>query len=221
MNDKYKFMAPVYNFLSTIYSVGKIDRCREAMIGVVGNDDKVLFAGVGHGKEAIKLIKNGANVTVVDLSAGMLRQFEELRKKNKISDGCTAIHDSILNVDKFEQYDYVFANFFLNIFPEDQMELMLDHLLKLVKPGGSIVIGDWSYPKGNPISQLINKLSWYFGALPFILMTGNAFHPIYNYAKLLQDRGFEITEKKYFRNVGVNCYCSIRALKRNVTAQAA
>ena len=68
--------------------------------------DKVLFAGVGHGKEAIYAAELGAEVTVVDLSRAMLTKFEEGIKKSGKSLNIKIKHSDILTVDDFGEYDY-------------------------------------------------------------------------------------------------------------------
>lgn len=212
MKDNYRVMSHIYNILAAVYSNGSIQQCREAMIEKIQPGDAVLFAGVGHGAEAMKAIAAGHAVTVVELSSGMLNQFEaNLKKINEHT--VRIIHDDILNVTEYARYDFVFANFFLNVFPEDKMPYLLDHLVKLVKPGGSVVIGDWSYPQGNVAKQTFQKAYWYIGLLPFYLTTNNAFHPIYNYVERLEKAGMTVTEIKHFTYLKINCYWSILAKK--------
>lgn len=66
MRDKYKYIGPVYDFLSNLYSGKNIHRCKTAMLDVetVKPGDRILFAGVGHGRDAIRAAELGAEVTV-------------------------------------------------------------------------------------------------------------------------------------------------------------
>ena len=83
MRDKYKYIGPVYDFLSNLYSGKNIHRCKTAMLDVetVKPGDRILFAGVGHGRDAIRAAELGAEVTVVDLSETMLRKFADAQHK--------------------------------------------------------------------------------------------------------------------------------------------
>src|SRR5690606_3308681 len=84
--DKYKVIGPVYDLLSTLYSGRSIHNCKVAMLNPqhLQPGDRILFAGVGHGKDAIHAAELGAQVTVVDLSETMLRKFQEqLDRENK------------------------------------------------------------------------------------------------------------------------------------------
>ena len=66
MRDKYKYIGPVYDFLSNLYSGKNIHRCKTAMLDVetVHPGDRILFAGVGHGRDAIRAAELGAEVAV-------------------------------------------------------------------------------------------------------------------------------------------------------------
>ena len=44
MNDKYKIIGPLYDFLATIFSFGQIDKCKTAMHEHINVDDKVVIS---------------------------------------------------------------------------------------------------------------------------------------------------------------------------------
>lgn len=78
---------------------------------------------------SIRAAELGADVTVVDLSETMLRKFAEAQGKEAPHLNIRRIHSDIMKVDEFEQYDMVVANFFLNVFDEDMMVRVLEHLI--------------------------------------------------------------------------------------------
>ena len=131
MKDRYKFIGPAYDFLSSIYGGESIHNCKRAMLDVenVKAGDKILIAGVGHGKDAIRAAELGADVTVIDLSETMLRKFQEAVDKHPGKLIIRQVHSDILKFDEFEQYDMVIANFFLNVFDESMMKEILRHLM--------------------------------------------------------------------------------------------
>ena len=216
MRDKYKYIGPVYDFLSNLYSGKNIHRCKTAMLDVetVKPGARILFAGVGHGRDAIRAAELGADVTVVDLSETMLRKFAEAQEKEAPHLTIRRIHSDIMKVDEFEQYDMVVANFFLNVFDRPTMIEMLRHLVSLGKPRARLVVGDFIYPSGNPLARLFKKGYWYIAACFFWLFTDNAFHGIYNYPAYIENLGLEIREKKRFSLLNIHCYWSILAEKR-------
>jgi demethylphylloquinol methyltransferase len=216
MRDKYKYIGPVYDFLSNLYSGKNIHRCKTAMLDVetVRPGDRILFAGVGHGRDAIRAAELGADVTVVDLSETMLRKFAEAQEKEAPHLTIRRIHNDIMKVDECEQYDMVVANFFLNVFDEDMMVRVLEHLIRLGKADARVVVGDFSYPTGNLLSRMFKKLYWYMAVFIFWLFANNAFHKIYNYPEHMQRLGLQVTDKKHFKLLNMNCYWSILGRKQ-------
>jgi demethylmenaquinone methyltransferase/2-methoxy-6-polyprenyl-1,4-benzoquinol methylase len=192
MQDRYRFMGHVYDLVGTLYSARLIPRCKVAMIDRVRPGDRVLFAGAGHGKDAIQAADAGARVTVVDLSATRLRQFEKNTRNRSPACPIRRLHSDIMAVDEYDTFDFVFANFFLNVFKEDRMAAVLEHLNRLVKTGGHLVVGDFALPHGCPITRWLQKLHWYVAVMPFYLMTGNALHPVYDYPAHLM-KGHSLT----------------------------
>lgn len=216
MNDKYKYIGPVYDFLSNLYSGRSIHSCKTAMLGMkyLTPGDRVIFAGVGHGRDAIRAAELGAEVTVVDLSETMLKKFSEAQEAEAPHVTIRKVHCDIMKFQEFEQYDMVVANFFLNVFEEGMMERVLSHLISLGKPGAKLVVGDFSYPTGNVFARFFKRAYWYFAVFTFWLFAKNAFHNIYNYPEYMQRQGLRIDEKKHFKLLRMNCYWSILGVKQ-------
>lgn len=213
MKDLYRYMGYVYDFVGTIYSAGLIPKCKVAMIDQIESGDRVLFAGVGHGKDAIRAAQAGAQVTVIDLSATMLRHLEKNIQNMSFHHPIRSLHRNIMEVDEYESYDFVFANFFLNVFPEKFMAAVMEQLGRLAKADGNLVVGDFVLPQGNPVSRLLQKIHWYVAVLPFYLMTGNAFHPVYDYPAHLEALDWNVRKVRRFKLLNIDFYWSILARK--------
>lgn len=213
MKDKYKLVGPIYDWLSALYSGKSIHHCKIAMLDRLKPGDKVLFAGVGHGKDAVYAARLGADVTVVDLSETMLKKFQANLDKEGITVKIRQVHSDIMKVREFERYDMVVANFFLNVFHEDMMVRVLEHLIRLGKPGAHVVVGDFSFPTGNIFSRAFKTLYWYGAVGFFWLFAGNAFHNIYNYPEWMKKLGLHIHEQKHYKLLLLNCYWSVRGTK--------
>ncbi len=213
MEDRYKWVGRVYDLLSFAYGGKSIHRCKTAMLDHLQPGDKVLFAGVGHGKDAIHAAQLGADVTVVDMSETMLQNFQRNLAKTETFGSIRQIHRDIFKVMEFEQYDMVVANFFLNVFDRGTMLQVLRHLIDLGKPGANIVIGDFAPAANNPFARFIKALYWYPAILFFCLVTQNALHWIYEYPYALKLLGLEIVDKKHFGFGRMKSYWSILAKK--------
>ena len=198
MRDKYWLAGHFYELTTS----AAVTQCRVAMLDYLQPGEKCLFAGVGHGEDAIYAAQRGAEVTVVDMSQTMLGKFQHnldtLQQTNETPLAVTQVQSDILEVADYEQYDMLVANFFLNVFYHDMMVTLLDHLAQLGKPGAKIVIGDFAYPEGNLWSRVSQSLFWYGVATIYWVLAGNAVHPIYNYPEEMKRLGLHVLEKKYF-----------------------
>ena len=214
MKDRYSIVGPFYDLMSVIYSFNQIDKCKTAMLDKIKPDSNVLFAGVGHGIDAIAAAQRGAKVTVVDLSATMLKRFNKGIEKKTFKHPIRQLHQNILEIDEFSKYDMVFANFFLNVFPEKMMIQVLSLLTKLAKKDGFVVVGDFSLPKGNLIAKFFQILYWRMADLFFVIAAKNALHPVYDYQKYMRELGLKIKKVKYFRMLFDDRYYSILGQKK-------
>lgn len=214
MNDRYRIIGPLYDFLATIFSFGQIDRCKCGMHERIRPDMEVLFAGVGQGTDAVEAASLGARVTVVDISRTMLSVFEERIEGRYFIHPIRIVHSDIFKFEEYEQYDMVFANFFLNVFPEDVVLRLEEHLSRLARPGGHVVVGDFSLPAGGGIARIVQNVYWYIADVLFFVMARNALHPVYDYQAHLRKIGLEIEDVRYFRFLFDNRYYSILARKK-------
>lgn len=212
MKDGYWLVGFQYEVTGTLYSMGRIPKCKVAMLKHLKPGDKVLIAGVGHGTEAIEASKLGAQVTAVDLSATMLQHFQRRIDKAHPPTPIRLVQDNIFNVSETEQYDMVIANFFLNVFDEQTVPKVAKHLSALVKPGGYFVAGDFMLPEKG-WRGLLQRLNWYFAIGFYSITTEAAFHPVWNYAGLVEQSGCKVQEIEYFRILGLKLYWSILGKK--------
>src|SRR5476651_1185697 len=72
----YNRVAPVYEALGYIYSGRQIYDAKASQISEIEPQDRVLYAGVGPGEDALLAARHGAQVTGVDVSTAMLCQAE-------------------------------------------------------------------------------------------------------------------------------------------------
>jgi len=214
MKDQWIIVGHLYDLMSVIYSFNKIAKCKTAMHDRIKPDSNVLFAGVGHGIDAIAAAELGAKVTVVDLSATMLKRFNKGIGEKTFKHPIRQFHQNILEVDEFSTYDMVFAHFFLNVFSKEMMVQVLSHLAKLAKKGGFVVVGDFSLPTGNLIAKFFQILYWRMADLFFWITTACALHPVYDYQKHMRELGLKIKTVKYFRMLFYERYYSILGQKK-------
>ena len=123
--------------------------------------ERVLYAGVGGGEDAVMAARKGAHVTVIDLSPRMLAKASERIAAAGLEGQVECIRGDILEHDRHGYYDVVCANFFLNVFVEPVMREMMQYLVSLLRPGGMLLIADLA-PVEGPIWQRMARRI-YFG----------------------------------------------------------
>jgi demethylmenaquinone methyltransferase/2-methoxy-6-polyprenyl-1,4-benzoquinol methylase len=212
MKDGYWLVGFQYELSGHLYSLGRIPRCKSAMLKHLKEGDKVLVAGVGHGTEAIEASKLGADVTAVDLSETMLKHFRRRIAKEKPPRDIRVVHDDIFNVRETGQYDMVISNFFLNVFPEQRVKEVANHLGTLVRPGGCFVVGEFVLPEKG-WQGTVQKVNWYIAISIYSSTTEAVFHPVWDYPDLVKGAGCTIENIEYFKIMGVNMYWSILGRK--------
>jgi len=207
----YDGVAGLYDELAELYSLGRIRRSKEAQLASIQKGDRVLYAGVGRGSDALLAARFGARVTAVDLSTRMLARFERRLAREGLE--AELIEGDVADHRPVTEYDAVVANYFLNLFDVPRARAMIRHLGGLVRRGGSLMLADFARASGGRVARAltsayyrpVNGLAWSLGFC--------ALHPILDYARLIEPLGFRIrSERRFPVLLGVNpAYVSIVA----------
>lgn len=194
--DEYSYdrVAWFYDELAAVYSLGGIRRSKAMQLESIRRGDRVLYAGVGRGSDALLAARFGAHVTAIDLSPRMLARFARRLARESLEaeliEGDVALHAPV------GEYDVVVANYFLNLFEERRAEVMLRHLGARVRRGGAFMITDFALPRGGSLARAITG-AYYAPANAIAAAFGFcARHPIPDYAKLLAGTGFRIRREE-------------------------
>ena len=214
MKDSYKFLGPIYKIGCFLVSGNALSRCRISQFANIKAGDKILIAGVGPGDDALYAAQIGAHVTVVDISQTMLKEFSKLISSQKYSGTIRALSLDILHFQEQDQFDYVVANFFLNVFSKEKMKIILKHLIQQAKPGGKIIVSDFAYSKGNFLIKFLQNMYWYCIVSVFWLFAGNAFHKIENYEEVMEDVSLTILSQKHTAFLFIPFFTSLLGEKK-------
>ena len=221
LGRRYDRAARFYELSAEIYSTGQIRASKRFQKSFIRPGDRVLFVGAGAGEDAMMAARLGADVTCVDISEKMLDQLQ--RKMEQAGVELELICSDAMMFDRFEQYDVVAANYFLNVFRRTQMQEMLTHTAKLVRPGGLYLIADVSLPQGNFLSKAFN-LFYLKAAMGGACLLGLVpWHENYDYPAFFNDADLELSEVKHFRfaKVGPILFQSIVGRKKTADKLAA
>ncbi len=153
-----------YDFLNHFLSLGIDIIWRKKAIKMLRDDQPKLILDIatGTGDFAIEaLALNPDKVIGVDISEGMLSHGREKMKKRGLDDKIELQKgDSERLLFDDNNFDAVIVSFGVRNF--ENLKKGLGDMLRVVKPGGKVVILEFSKPKAFPMKQLY---SFYFRAI--------------------------------------------------------
>ena len=197
--ESYDRLAWLYDAAAHLYSGGQIQALKAYQIDEMQPGDRVLYAGVGGGEDAVLAAKRHVTLTVLDLSPLMLEQAARKFRAEGVQDSIEMICSDVLTHDRPACYDVVVVNFFLNIFSEPTMKVVLAHLATMIRPGGKILIGDFSYPSGSIATRAVQRMYYVLSMFTFWLAGGTTLHPIYDYPQHFDAVDLRSVSVKQFR----------------------
>lgn len=145
-----------YDFLNHLLSLGIDKGWRRKVVRIVSatQPTKVLDIATGTADLAIALSKiDGAHITGVDISAGMLKVGGEKIDKKGLSERIALqLGDSEQLPFEDNSFDAITVAFGVRNF--ENLEAGLSEMLRVVKPGGKVVVLEFSQPTGFPFKQI-------------------------------------------------------------------
>jgi demethylmenaquinone methyltransferase/2-methoxy-6-polyprenyl-1,4-benzoquinol methylase len=172
--DEYSYgtIARFYDWLAGVYSRGQIAASKRGQLDEIECGDRVLYAGVGTGQDALRAVRAGARVTAIDLAPEMLERFAKQLAREDLDAELVCGDVSVYKPSGL--YDVVVANYFLNLFDVEHAREMLRHLCE------------------RAITEIYYRpVNWSAWALGFC-----ALHPILDYARLLEPMGFRVRSER-------------------------
>ena len=194
----YDRLSSLYDALSHLYSGGKIRALKAAQSAEMRPGDKILYAGVGTGEEAPLLAHSDVKVTILDASPLMLERAVGRFKAAGVQ-GVENICCDVREHSRNAYYDVVVSNFFLNVFSQSTMQEVLGHLAMMTKPGGKVLIGDYSFPHGRWPQRAVQRMYYFVSMFSVWLFGGTTLHPIYDYPRHFQAAKLRAISVRRFR----------------------
>jgi hypothetical protein len=97
-----------------------------------------------------------------------------------------------------EGYDWVAANFVLNVFAPSKMRAALEHLVGRLGDQGRLVIADFAPPSGGTLARLLAHSYYWPVDVAASALGLAALHPIYDYARELAALGLQVERRQRF-----------------------
>ena len=152
-----------------------------------GRGSRVLDAATGTGNQALAFAERGCEVTGIDLSHKMI---EVARSKNTYVNAGFQVGDAAAMPFSDDSFDISTISFALHDMPRPMREAVLDEIIRVTVPGGSIVIADYELP-----GSLIHRLFVRY----IVPIYENKYVPEYFHYDLedsMEAKGMEIVERR-------------------------
>jgi demethylmenaquinone methyltransferase/2-methoxy-6-polyprenyl-1,4-benzoquinol methylase len=150
-----------YDFLNDLLSLGRTKAWRRIVTSIIGPKSgmKILDIAAGTGSSTRPLVDGGADVIALDFSKGMIEIGKKKHRDIKFVQG------DALNIP-FEDNSFDVTTISFGLRNTSNVNLALKDALRVTKPGGRIVIAEFSHPT----SFLFRKiyLNYLMKALPVI-----------------------------------------------------
>ncbi|KZY29804.1 hypothetical protein A3752_08175 [Oleiphilus sp. HI0081] len=199
VRGRYDRTARFYEKAAHLYSGGKIIASKRWQLRDIKPGDKLLFVGAGSGEDVVLAAQKGAEITVVELSPKMLKRIECKLERLSLNDRVVLVLGDAFKHLKDSYYDYVVANYFLNVFAHPLMIEMLNHLSLQLKPGGSLMVADFAPISGNLVQRLCQRLYYYSALFAFHLIAKNPVHKIYDYTLYAKQANLSVKRYQMFK----------------------
>lgn len=197
LGRNYDRAAWFYETSAKIYSTNQIRASKRFQARYLNPGDHVLYLGAGAGEDAAMAARLGARVTCIDLSQAML---DRIRNRLEGEDcQLELICGNALELDHWDRYDVVAANYFLNVFRKPEMIQMLKHTARLVKPGGRYLIADVARRQGCLPARMFNEFYLKLAMASFWTLGLVPWHENYDYQAVLPEAGLQHEHTEYFR----------------------
>ena len=150
-----------YDFLNDLLSLGRTKAWRKVVTSIIGPKPglKILDIAAGTGSSTRPLVDADADVTALDFSAGMIEIGRKRHKDIKFVQG------DALNLP-FEENVFDVTTISFGLRNTSNIYSALKDSLRVTKPGGKIVIAEFSHPS-NSIFRFI-YLNYLMKAIPII-----------------------------------------------------
>lgn len=182
--DRYRLAATVYDLAATAWSGGAIWRTRARTLAALRPDDRLLVPGPGTGRTVVEAALRGAEVTAVERSDAMRARLERRLRGRLDAEGRARVHvlaGTFEDIDPTARYDVVAAEHFLNVFDARTMPAVRERLIRHVRPGGLLVVADFSPLAGGLAVRALQRLHHAIPLGGCARLTGNARHAIYDH----------------------------------------
>jgi ubiquinone/menaquinone biosynthesis C-methylase UbiE len=153
-----------------ILTLGRLRRLKEKIVrGYVREGTRTLEIGCGTGTLTASMARQGASVTAIDASPTMLAEAQKKVSAGNLEERVTLKHlDAALIEERFPpaSFDLIVSTLVFSELPPDEQRYVLEACVRLLAPGGRLLVADEVIP-----SRPLPRMLFYLVRWPLVLLT--------------------------------------------------
>lgn len=146
----FDVLAPHYGWMERVLAGRLLQRCRTTWIDRLAGCERLLVAGVGHGRFLHELLPRHRQLRVlcVDASAGMLREAERRARRARLDLSRVEFVQARLPEWRGPPAacDAIATHFFLDCFSREQLSAVVASLAGATQPRATWLVSDFAMP---------------------------------------------------------------------------
>jgi hypothetical protein len=143
----FDLLAPHYRWMEAVFTGGRLQRCRTALLEAIPPPRHVLIYGEGNGRFLGELLRRfpGSQVTVVESSGVMIRLARQrLRQQAAVEAAVTFVQaDALTWPPPAATFDLIVTCFFLDCFDEEQLKRLVPQIAAGATPDAQWLLSDF------------------------------------------------------------------------------
>jgi len=205
-----------YDLGMRLLTLGRLERSYDRLAGHVQAGQQVLDVGCGTGALALRAARRGARVKALDVDPRMLEIARGRAREAGLEEALelAALEFAEMGVAELGseepgRYDTVTCGLCLSELSPDELRFTLRQALRVLRPGGLLLVADEVRPPGRAARSAQRLLRAPLVGLTWLL-TQQTTHPLARLPETLDEAGFA---RVSLRNNALGSFCEIVARK--------
>jgi demethylmenaquinone methyltransferase/2-methoxy-6-polyprenyl-1,4-benzoquinol methylase len=180
-----------YDLGIRLLTLGAVGKAYDRLIVHIEENDRVLDVGCGTGALTLRAAERGANVKGIDVNAEMIA-VAKAKVGNVETSGRVELEEkgvAELDHEPSETYDVVMSGLCLSELSEDELRYVLQQALRVLKPGGLLLVAD-EVPPANMWLRWVHRLLRLPLTLAAYLISGETTRPLDSLPGRVEEAGF-------------------------------
>lgn len=192
--NNFDFLSNYYDFLTKIIFWNTLYQSQKSHLELIHSDDKILILGGGTGD-----ILNHLNALQIPLEIDYVEKSTGMMKKAKAKGDLDYLNVNFITADFLsldltaDLYDLAITNFFLDVFSESNLQVVISKVNSTVKHAGKWIITDFR-ENYTLWGRILIKVMYLF----FRFTTNLEGNRLMNFEKHLNGQGFSKGKEKFF-----------------------